>query len=217
MENASLKKMLALDVPSGFLTNITKQLSLIYPNAFAEVYNNSELGKPEAEYLLGHQRRAMCESAFRNIALKHYLSVEMKRSEKGWCQHVQITTGRIRMALCHVQSAGAFPKFSTSREQYSKINQHIDQFQLFPVDSTPLESEIFGILVHTEAQKKDQFGYAGIGFPNENFTEWATKPIDIWDVIDIQTDLAKQVVEVDLSEEATPLFKNKIKPKEEGE
>lgn len=205
MKNLSLKELVAYDLPSGFLGDLYNHLGIVYKQAYEEVYANSAYEESEAEYLLGHYRRCLCEAKFRNIAEQRGIEIEMMQSGNGGCKHVQIICGRFRFALCHVQSKGAFPRHSYAREQYSKINEHIAQRSLFPVESTPGKSDIFGVIVHTEENRKDNFGFAGIGFPDETFSNWVDQPIDIQDIIDCQAEQTK--IASDNVDKAQPILK----------
>lgn|SRR5690606_1932208 len=212
MKNISLKEMLAQDLPYGFLQDLHKILGIIYPKSESEVNENPDYGSSEAEYVLGHHRRALCETRFREVGIEHGIECEMKQPINGGCKHVQLIIGRFRLSLCHIQSPGSFPRFSYVREQYAQINEHISQTQIFPQESKPAEQSFFGIIVHTESNKKSQFGFAGIGFPNKDFHKWAQPPIDLHDIIECQSKPIEETnIKIAESEEASPKFKpNKV-------
>lgn len=197
----TLSQILVTDLPPGFVRSLIARFPLIYNDAYAAVYNNPDYGKPEADYLLGHYRRALAEATLRNHGVEHRLKVRMEKSEHGGCEHVRVVAGRLSLTICHITSQGAFPRYSHSREQYSLINQHLSQRQLFPVDSEPRNADLYGIILHTEIPgQKDKFKSLSVGFPNHEFNAWVQEPIDLLDISDIQSrkfqkqeDLQRQV------------------------
>jgi hypothetical protein len=193
LPTSTLAELLATDVPPEFVRALLDITPNLYRDAYAAVYQNPCFGKPEADYLLGHHRRAMFEAALRNLAAKHGLRVIMAKCEKGGCEHVRVVAGRFSLTACHVGGRGSFPRHSHSREQYSLINEHLSQGQLFPVQSTPKDAELYGIIVHTEALgRKDKLQSVCIGFPNHEFDKWIQNPTDLRDVADIQQPMYQQ-------------------------
>ena len=146
-QNQSLQDMLVSDLPPAFVRTLLERARAVYREAHAAVQQNPTLGEPEAQYLLGHQRRAHFEAMFRDAAVLHRIQFSMERSkdEDGHshgCQHVRVVVGRFAFTACHVQSPGAFPKSSRSRVQYSQINEHAAQRNLFPGSSVPEHEEL---------------------------------------------------------------------------
>lgn len=191
--NQTLKDMLAADLPPDFVRTLLDQVPTAYREAHAAVKQNPKLGKWERRYLLGHQRRVHCEAMLRDSAVLHGLSFSMKKSidqdghESGF-HHVRVTAGRFAFTECHVQSRRAFPKFSRSREQYSKINDHTAQGDLFSVQSEPREAELYGIIVHTEQRDdRSKLLSLALGFPDPEFKRWIQEPIPLIDICELQT------------------------------
>jgi hypothetical protein len=169
---ATLEQLLAVDLPPLFV----RELLDTAPNLY--------YGTAEADYLLGHVRRALFETKVRNLGVEHGLTVTMESPEKGGCQHVRLSVGRFTFTVCHVAAYDGFPVHSESREQYSEINQHLAQGQLFPVESQPKSEQIYGVIVH--AGIRDDFRGISIGFPNNKFTDWVQRPTDLRNIADMQ-------------------------------
>ena len=183
----TLKQLLLADLPPGFVRALFERIENIYPKSYTSMFNDSSLGDEQANYVLGYYRRGLGEAVFINTAVEHGLKVKMVQPENGGCKHVYVTAGRFGFTMCHVSTSGGFPKPSDSREQSSKINEHISQIDLFPVVSEPKKEEFYGVFVHTEQTgKKDIFKSLCIGFPNPEFDDWVEDPIDLQDIIDIQ-------------------------------
>ena len=138
----------------------------LYRDAHDTVYNNPVIGKPEADYLLGHQRRALFEAATRNLGVEHGLKVGMEQPEKGGCEHVKIIVGPFGLTASHIAWPAGFPRISRSREQYASINEHLSQNQLFPIESDPRDEQIYGVIVHTEIPgRRMNYTRCQSGFP----------------------------------------------------
>lgn len=214
-----LRAMLTIDLPPGFTQNLVDSLPLLYQEAHAAVNGNPDLGDSEANYLLGHYRRAIAETKLRQLALLHNIFVETVKPEKGGCEHVRLKVGRFALTMCHVPCPAGFPRQSESREQYALINEHIRQQQIFPVQSNPANSKIYGIIIHTEeSHNKQNLASAAIGFPNHSFDGWVEEPIDLMDLRDIQ--VQKYQREDDLQSQvqsAEPVWKSHEQLEEDTE
>lgn len=190
--NVSLKLLLANDLPPGFVRALRPRAEAVYRDAHDAVYRNAMLGDAEAEYLLGHQRRAMFETRLRDTAVEHGLTVVMERSRDEYgrqqgCKFVRVVAGSFSLTACHVPSPGAFPRHSRTREQYSKINEHADQLSLLPGESSPKDAELYGVIVHSaEYGNKDQLQSISIGFPTRDYDGWLQKPYDLTEIEAIQ-------------------------------
>ena len=225
-KNQSLKEMLAVDLPPEFVCTLLERAPAVYREAYAAVWYNPDLGKREAQYLLGHQRRALFEATFRESARLHGLPFSMKRTtdERGHahgCYHVRVIVGRFAFTQCHVQSPGAFPKSSRSREQYSQINEHAAQVLLFPTDSIPREEELYGIIIHTKHRdNKREIQSLAVGFPNSEFTAWIQEPIPLAEIEALQAASIRKVIDLQPAiERARPRWKteNRGRGKQDSE
>ena len=187
-----LDDLLADDLPPDFVRALLDRTPDVYKSAYDAVHNNPDLGTDEADYVLGHERRGEFETMLRNTAVEHGLTVQMERSrdeedrEHG-CKHVGVFAGRFHFTACHVISPNAFPRHSQGREQYSKINEHAAQGNLFPVPSYPKDTNLYGVIVHTEQHgRKDKLRSIAIGFPNSEFNGWIQRPSYLSDILTIQ-------------------------------
>ena len=209
-----LDLLLADDLPPGFVRALLDRTHEKYKTSYDAVHKNQALGEDEANYLLGHQRRGEFETMLRNTAVEHRLPVQMERSKdeedrEHGCKYVRVFAGRFHFTACHVISPHGFPRHSRGREQYSKINEHAAQGDLFPLPSHPEEANLYGVIVHTEyAGQKDKLRSIAIGFPNPDFSAWIQDPYELDRIENIQK-LRYQKFE-DLRapiQKATPIWK----------
>lgn len=97
-----LNQLLATHIPPGFIRAFLEIAPNLYRDAYETVHNNPVIGKPEADYLLGHQRRALFEAATRNLGVENGLKVGMEQPEKGGCEHVKIVVGPFGLTASHI-------------------------------------------------------------------------------------------------------------------
>jgi hypothetical protein len=206
----ALKQLLIHDLPPGFVRALLERVANIYPDSYAAMFNDPSLGSDQAKYALGYYRRAQAETVLMNTAAEHGLEVKSIQPESGGVKQIYVSVGRFGFTMCHVDTAAGFPKFSDTREQSSKINEHISQIELFPVDTNPSNDEYFGVLVHTEQNRsKDAFGSLYLGFPNPDFTDWIDDPINFLDILDIQQRLFQSPNDLHATlQDTTPVWKS---------
>lgn len=208
----TLKQLLIQDLPPGFVRALLERIENIYPESHANMFNDPLLGEEQAKYALGYYRRALAETVLTNAAVEHGLNVKLIQPESGGCKHVYVSAGRFGFTICHVETSGGFPKYSDSREQSAKINEHISQIELFPVVSDQVTGgEIFnGVLVHTEKPgSKDAFKSLHIGFPTPKFDAWVDEPINLQDILNIQQRLFQRHEDIHAAiQNTTPTWKS---------
>lgn len=180
--------LLVSDLPFGFSKSLLDRVPLVYAEAFDSVTHDPRFGEPEARYMHGHTRRAIMEATLRELATDGGLKVEMRRADGvGGPEHVMIQAGRFCFTACHLSTTNGFPKESRHREQYSTINEHVAQGDLFPMPSEPNEADIYGVIIHCEVVgDKGKVGTLSIGFPNKKCDDWIEEPIALVDLVDAQ-------------------------------
>lgn len=210
MSTPTLKELLTTELPPGFVATIFERIKLIYPHSYASVINDPALSDEQAKYVLGYYRRGIAETVFMNAAAEHGLLIDEVQPETGGCTHVRVSTENFSFVMCHVQSPGGFPKHSDNREQASKINLHLSQTELFPLQVEPSSNVLYGVFVHTEQPgNKGQFNSLCVGFPDSNFKDWIEEPIDMQEILDLQKRLFQE--EEDLQEQVqkvVPILKS---------
>lgn len=218
----TLKQLLIHDLPPGFVRALLERVEHIYADSYAAMLNDPSLGEEQAKYVLGYYRRGQGETVLMNTAVEHGLRATLVQPTNGGCKHVYVSAGGLALTMCHVETAGGFPKFSESREQSSKLNEHISQIELFPVVSVSdlVNETLYGVLVHTEQPRsKGAFGSLYIGFPTPEFDDWMDEPINLQDIRDIQERLYRGQEDIHAQlQDTTPTWKeiNATSTKEEG-
>ncbi|MEO0437314.1 MAG: hypothetical protein AAF098_10435 [Pseudomonadota bacterium] len=217
--NEFLTDMLAADLPSRFIAKLLSELPIIYAEAFARAYDDPSWGKREGDYMLGHTRRSLYEQASRAAAEASGIRVQQHIPKRGNVSHVRVLAGRFVLVGSHVATPGGFPVHSDCRKQFAEINQHLEQGDLFTIESKPGEHSLYAFITHTSVPgAPNQFRSAQVGFPNTSFDGWLQDPIDLRDILDAQTQLENSIDQNTLqSTVPMPVWKSNIKRAGEGE
>lgn len=184
--NDSLRDYLVADVPPAFVTRVLAAADWVYKEAHAHVVNNSLLGDAERAYLEPHYRRALFERQMMDAALDSGLQAQTERVTSGAAQYNVVRAGRLVLTCSKTSSRYVVPRACSFRGQYSDINEHVDQRQLFSVPSNPGVASLYGIIIHGSAAKPGELGYCCFGFPTQDFEKWLQDPIDLADIRDYQ-------------------------------
>ena len=134
--NDSLREILVADVPPAFVIRLLAAAEWVYREAHDAIRNNTMLGDAERAYLEPHLRRALFESKMAEVALDSGLKSVTERAVSGAAQYNTIRAGRLLLTSSKTSGRYVVPRACGFRGQYSDINAHIDQLQLFPVSTT---------------------------------------------------------------------------------
>ncbi len=185
--NDSLRDYLIADVPPAFVTRLLEKAAWVYKEAHAHYQNDPLLGDAERAYMEPHYRRALFERVMMECALDSGLQAETERVSSGAAQYNVVRAGRLVLTCSKTSSRYVVPRACDFREQYSDINEHIDQRQLFSVSSAPSASSFYCVIIHGPSLKNSgELGFCCFGFPAKDFAGWAQEPIDLADVQDYQ-------------------------------
>lgn len=190
-EISVLKRKLAHDLPPDFVRDLRNRAGEEYRAAYARAQADAKLDERHIKYVAGFLRWTYFEAALRDLATRHdELQVSMQSctdDDLGQSlQHVLVLVGCFALTQCHVQSAGALPRPSRWREQYSQINARLDrQCSLLPHSPASLDAEHYGIIVHaSRPSDHGELGSIGIGFPNREFDDWiGNRPVQLKEIM----------------------------------
>lgn len=185
--NDPLREYLIADVPPAFVTRLLAAADWVYKEAHAHVQNNPLLGDAERAYVEPHYRRALFERQMMDAALDSGLRAETARVASGAAQYNVVHAGRLVLTCSKTSSRYVVPRACSFREQYSDINEHIDQRQLFPMPSNPGAESLYCIIIHgPDAARPGELDYCCFGFPTRDLEKWAQEPIALADIRDYQ-------------------------------
>lgn len=184
--NDSLREILIADLPPSFVTRFIAAAAWAYQEAWDQCQNNTLLLDDGKMQLLPHLRRLLLEAKLQEIALDSGLRAESEPVISGAYKYVAVRSGRLVITCSKTTGPNAVPKSCDFREQYSDINEHIDQQNLFPVISNPGKDSLYGIIIHGPGEKEMELGFCCLGFPSQDMNSWAQAPIALADVRDYQ-------------------------------
>lgn len=187
-KNPSLKEMLLEDLNPAFVKALVESMPSLYADSFDSMMNDPNLGEAQAKVVLGHYRRGRAETLFEQLSGRYGVKYKTVQPEGGGCSHIQVQIGRFQLAMCHVVSRDAFPQHSDDRAQSAKVNECLAQLSLLSEEVKLTPGEIYGIIIHTETTgKKKEFSSIKIGIPNHDRDGWAEEPIDLLEIMEIQS------------------------------
>lgn len=188
--NDSLREILIADVPPAFVARVLNDAQWVYKEARAHVKNDPLLGEAERAYMEPHYRRALFERKMMDAGLDSGLVATPERVTSGAATYNLVRAGRLLLTCSKTPSRNVVTRACVFREQFADVNEHIDQQQLFPVNSTPGDASLYCIIIHGQSiEKPGELGYCCFAFPQKKRDDkwvWAQEPVDLADIRDYQ-------------------------------
>ena len=201
--NASLRTLLATDLPDAFVSELINVANWIYRDTHEAIALDSNYDAPEKEYLLPHTRRAIMESKMRELANKHNVQVTIEENSAKNTKYSLIRCGRFALTISKAPGESQLPSKCNFRKQYAEINQHIKQLSLFPLPSNPQDSSIYGIIIHGhDLNDQSKLAFLRIGFPEHEKRGWVEDPIDLLEIMELQALNAQARIQSEHAEQA---------------
>ncbi len=212
--NDSLREILIADIPPAFVTRVLKDAEWVYKEARAHVENDPLLDDAQRAYLEPHYRRSLFEVRMKDAGLDTSLVATTEHVTSGAATYNMVRAGRLLLTCSKTAGRNVVPRACEFRDQYADVNEHIDQTQLFAVDSNPGAASLYCIIIHGPSDiNPGELGYCCFAFPKKTQDEkwvWAQEPIDLADIRDYQqTRYQKQADERAVIQDVEP----KLKPK----
>jgi len=185
----SLFDMISSDLPPKFVSQVIDAAIWAYRDAYEAIISDNTIGDHQKGYLLPHMRRAKIETKVMEIALDCALNATVEKNVSNNTNYTLIRCGRFVLTISMTGRRNNFPANKCNfRKQYSEINQHIQQLQLFEIDSEPECESIYGIIIHGHNfSKQGELGFINIGFPDPTkLDKWVDIPLDLMDVKELQ-------------------------------
>lgn len=185
--NDSLREILIADLPPAFVNRFQEATVWAYREAWERVKNDTLITDDGRQQLLPHLRRVLLEAKLQGIALDSGVRAESESVTSGAHKYVAVRVGRLVMTCSKTTGRNAVPRSCDFRDQYSDINEHIDQQSLFPVASTPGCESLYCIIIHGPTEQNNgELGFCCFGFPSPDMQKWTQEPIALADIRDYQ-------------------------------
>ena len=170
------------NIPLKFFTDVMDETNGAWAKAYKETQNLYEA--PERPNMLGQNRHAFSESAFREAAIASDLYCEIPHTEPAGGRYSLISTNNVYLIRSNIQAHCGIPKPTAFRKSWASLNEWLDptQSDLLKEVKKPDVSRLCAMLIATHGRKdSDQTvpAFLGIGVPNNAFSRWKIiKPIE---------------------------------------
>ena len=136
-----------------------------------------EFDHAEAHDLRGHERRAVFDRDWRNLAQRHGAHATAEMNAGNNCYHTRVVIGRVIWTSSVVEAPTTLPRQASFRETYARTGQ----FTLFGTDAPPpIDAPLYAILIHAPCEDDpSRPAFAYVGFPTPNCDGWVDK-IDLF-------------------------------------
>ena len=188
IENPELINALVDSLPVNFLSHLHQSIPGVYSEAYAMAFDAPTLQKPEAEYLMPHNRRALFETSFRQAAIDSGLKASAKPNRRATASYSLIEAGPFLITASYVCEPRKFVRSALFRNSHAELNKYLAQGQLFgeekkeEEDSTAKANKIYCILLHgADAENSKKLGFMQFAFPDMENKKW----VDDFDFMDV--------------------------------
>tara|TARA_R110002096_G_scaffold52556_12_gene137315 strand:+ start:5046 stop:5633 length:588 start_codon:yes stop_codon:yes gene_type:complete len=174
--------------------------------------------EPERQSMLGQNRHAYSESAFRDAAVSSGLSCTSPHTKPAGGRYSLVSSDNIYFIRSNIQAHCGIPKPTAFRKSWASLNRWLDPVQLdiFSEKEIPDNTRLCALIVSTYNRKnEDQTvpAFLGLGIPDHDFSRWKLlKPLE--DVFALYHDLdvtSKEVYEKqpEIIDKAIPRLKKR--------
>ena len=162
-------------LPGEFFQALLEQMDAAFARALSLTRKHYE--EPEQFMMLGQNRHAFCEEAFRVAAETAVLSNVSAHTEPAGARFSLVTHGDVSLIRSNVQVHCGLPRPSKFRQEFAALNAHLSPLQndLFADVVVPSAERICGMVVVTANRRGyDQSvpAFAGLGVPRSDLTGW---------------------------------------------
>lgn len=160
-------------VPEAFQVALLRMLAKAYRKSSDYVSDRYE--RPEAEYMLGHERRVQIEMDLRALTLAHEFSeftAVVKANETGSHKYTEVRCGNVVITVSAVSELTQLPRRANFRKSLAKSSQLQLQFDDEPTPAPAPESaeDLYALLVHhrnSDSETPFELSFAEFIFPLE--------------------------------------------------
>lgn len=172
MKNNWLKELVLNSYSKEFFEGLEYATEQSYLIAHAEVSNNTLLDKENASVLLGHLRRAIFETKFKELALDMTYQATTERTLQKF-PYTLVKSGKLLLTLSHVNDQISNLSPAKFRKQHSGLNLLLQQTYFGFLGKSFEPDSVYGIILHGNARtnpKKPVF--LKLAFPSADGKQW---------------------------------------------
>ena len=162
-------------LPREFFQALLEQMDAAFTRALGLTRRHYQ--EPEQFMMLGQNRHAFCEEAFRVAAEAAALANVSAYTEPAGGRFSLVNHGEVSLIRSNVQVHCGLPRPSKFRQEFAALNGHLSPVQndLFEDVSTPSADRVCGMVVVTANRRGfDQSvpAFAGLGVPRSDLSSW---------------------------------------------
>lgn len=162
-------------LPLDFFVNLEDETNAAWSAAYKLTTHIYEA--PEQANMLGQNRHAFSEMAFRNAAESVQLECHTPHTKPAGGRYSIVKSNDIFILRSNIQAHCGAPKPTVFRQAFSALNEWLDpqQLDLLTVIQKPDELRLCAMIVSTcHADNKDQTipAFIGLGIPNKDLSSW---------------------------------------------
>jgi hypothetical protein len=178
-------------LPIGFTRTIMQEVESSCLDSYTNCnlrFNNGQYGRPERDWLLGYERRALMEKRLRDAADSFGLQPTVESNLAGNHEFTQIRVGRLILTCSHKLGPDYFMlRASDFRDEHAKINSVLSQtlMPFVPEESRRDNGGFLNAVIFYKVhdKHKDKAEYLRLGFPSQTNVKWAHK-FDFYDILE---------------------------------
>jgi hypothetical protein len=161
-------------IPQGFMTEAFRRTSLAIADARASVRNDPGLDPQEWVAIEGQLRYARVFKQLRDSAEAVGVLCDDYATTRGSFVYPVVTCKPFVLTVSAIPAVGELPVASEYRTNLAEaLNAAWTTPKLRDVKHQPLtEKPLYGIIIYTVPRIEGIAGFLGIGFPNDDYTEW---------------------------------------------
>lgn len=163
------------NIPLSFFIDVMDGTNGAWAKAHKETQERYEA--PERQNMLGQNRHAHSESAFREAAKTSGLSCTTRHTEPAGGRYSLVKSNDVYFIRSNIQAHCGIPKPTVFRRTWASLNEWLDPIQLNFLSKVkiPDSSKLCAMIVSTYSPKgQDQTvpAFMGVGIPKKDFSGW---------------------------------------------
>jgi len=213
----TLIEMLIDDVPLRFVKAVIERTPLVYKEAYSRSYEEPAWDEPEAQYIIGHNRRVVFEKMYRTEAINAGLAVDVQSNGRN-CSYTLVRSGRFILTASHVQNQSEVTKPALFREQFAGINKLLTNPLLPFLELDPLQlsraDNVYAIVLHgCESRNPQNVGFMRLAFPSADSEAYVANLC----LFELQQKMALRKRAIPQEEKIVDLARPRLKKKKQNE
>jgi hypothetical protein len=163
--------------PADFFRRLMEYFDAAFGEAYGYVTRRIE--EPERANMLGQERHARCEAAFRAAAKDSGLASHAPHTRPAGGRYSMVMAGGTYLIRSNIQTHTGTPRATSFRKQWAALNAWLDplQFDLLQDVPEPRSDRVCGLIVATAHPRRGDPtvpAFVGLGIPRRDLSAWVS-------------------------------------------